>query len=87
MTAINKDHVVSAICDYIKVGNPTLAELDAIPLTESLVELGYMDSFGIVDVVEFLESTYDVTVEDDEITKENFGSVEKMAAFLLSKRH
>ena len=39
------------IVEYLKQGNPLIAELEDIPLDESLVELGYMDSFGIVDIV------------------------------------
>ena len=73
------------IIDYLKNGNPMIQDLKEIPLDQSLVELGYMDSFGVVDIVMFLEGQYSVTIDDDEITKEKFGSINKMAKLVAFK--
>lgn len=77
--------VVDTIIDYLKKGNPIYNELEVIPLDQSLVELGYMDSFGIIDMVTFLEGNYSITIKDDEITKEKFGSINKMAKLVEEK--
>ena len=80
-----KNEIILAITDYLKTGNPVYKELKEIPLNESLVELGYMDSFGIIDIVTFLEGSYSIKINDDEITKEKFGSINKMAKIVLEK--
>lgn len=80
-----KNEIILAIIDYLKTGNPVYKELKEIPLNESLVELGYMDSFGIIDIVTFLEGSYSIKINDDEITKEKFGSINKMAKIVLEK--
>ena len=77
--------VRDSIVNYLKSGNPLFAELDSIPYDDSLVELGYIDSFGVIDIVTFLEGTYKIQILDDEITKEKFGSINKMTALVLSK--
>jgi acyl carrier protein len=80
-----KNEIILAIIDYLKTGNPVYKELKEIPLNESLVELGYMDSFGIIDIVTYLEGSYSIKINDDEITKEKFGSINKMAKIVLEK--
>lgn len=77
--------IVDTIIDYLKKGNPIYNELQVIPLDQSLVELGYMDSFGVIDMVTFLEGNYSITINDDEITKEKFGSINKMAKLVEKK--
>jgi acyl carrier protein len=80
-----QNEIVNTIVDYLKKGNPIYADLKEIPLDKSLVELGYMDSFGIIDIVTFLEGNYSITINDDEITKEKFGSINKMAKLVKEK--
>ena len=77
--------IVDTIIDYLKKSNPRFNELQVIPLDQSLVELGYMDSFGVIDMVTFLEGYYSITIKDDEITKEKFGSINKMAKLVEEK--
>ena len=77
--------IVDTIIDYLKKGNPMYNDLQEIPLDQSLVELGYMDSFGVIDMVTFLEGNYSITIKDDEITKEKFGSINKMAKLVEEK--
>ena len=56
-----------------------------ILLNESLVELGYIDSFGVIDLVTYLENKWKVKIENAEITKEKFGSISKMINLVYSK--
>ena len=78
--------VRDSIVNYLKSGNPLFAELDSIPYDDSLVELGYIYSFGVIDIVTFLEGTYKINILY-EITKEKFGSINKMTALVLSKSY
>ena len=82
-----KKKISDELLKYLKMGNPLIANLKKIPLNESLVELGYVDSFGIIDLVEFLEKSQKVKIHDDEITKEKFGSINKMVNMIYKKKY
>ena len=45
-----------------------------------------LDSLQVLRMVVQLEKMFDIRVEDSELTAENLGSVEKVAAFLARKR-
>lgn len=52
-----------------------------------LLESGIVDSLGVLDVVGFLEQSFNIKIVDDELTPENFGSVKCMASFVEGKRN
>ncbi|MBL7064968.1 MAG: acyl carrier protein [Anaerolineae bacterium] len=51
----------------------------------SFLEEGIVDSTGVLELVMFVEETFDVTVEDDEIVPESFDSVSRLAAYVRRK--
>ena len=51
-----------------------------------LVEDGIIDSMGIMDLLGFIESSFDVTPEEDDLTIENFESVAAIKSFIENKR-
>ncbi len=51
----------------------------------SLIEKGIMDSTGVLELVEFLESTYSIKVEDEELVPENLETVTNIVNFLKTK--
>ena len=51
----------------------------------SLLELGIMDSTGVLELVGFLEQEFGITVEDSELVPENLDSVENMTRFVGQK--
>ena len=53
---------------------------------DDLLVLGVIDSLGFVELVEEVQSRYGVTVTDIEITEENFGSIDAIAAFVERKQ-
>lgn len=58
---------------------------DEIKNDSSLLDNGVMDSTGAIELVLFLEETYGVTIEDDEILPENLDSVDNIIKFIGSK--
>ena len=56
-----------------------------VPLEESLMELGILDSFGVVELVSYIEGHWSIQILDSEITKEKFGGINKMASLIASK--
>lgn len=51
----------------------------------SLVELGIVDSTGILEVLGFLETTFDIQVEDSEAIPANLDSIRNIVAFVGRK--
>jgi acyl carrier protein len=52
---------------------------------DSFLEKGIIDSTGILELVMFVEETYGIEVEDDEVIPENFDSVAKLGAYVRKK--
>jgi acyl carrier protein len=44
-----------------------------------------MDSTGVVEFVVFLQERFEISVEDDEVTTENLGSIHSAIAFIERK--
>jgi acyl carrier protein len=51
----------------------------------SLIESGVMDSTGVLELVEFLEATYGIKIEDEELAPENLETILNIVTFLKSK--
>lgn len=54
--------------------------------SDSFLDLGIIDSTGVLELVSHVESEYLLTIDSDEIVPDNFDSVEKLAAFVLRKQ-
>jgi Phosphopantetheine attachment site. len=53
---------------------------------DDFLALGIIDSLGFVELVEEVQARYGLTIDDVEITEENFGSIDAIAQFVASKR-
>ena len=53
---------------------------------DSLLDSGLVDSTGIFELVSFLEDTFGVKVEDEEIVPEHFETSAMVAGFIDRKR-
>jgi acyl carrier protein len=52
----------------------------------SLIDLGVVDSTGVLEVISFLESTFELTVREDETVPENLDSIARITAYVERKR-
>jgi acyl carrier protein len=52
---------------------------------QDLLALGVVDSLGFIELVEEVQGLFGITVEDVEVTEENFGSVDAIVAFVQRK--
>lgn len=62
-----------------------MVDLDEIPLDKSLIDEGIIDSFGLVEIASFLEKIFAIKIAEDDMVRENFGSVNKLIAFVERK--
>jgi acyl carrier protein len=51
----------------------------------SLIDSGVMDSTGVLELVEFLESQYSIKIDDEELVPENLETIENIINFLKIK--
>ena len=51
----------------------------------SFLEEGIIDSTGVLELVTFLEETYEIQVDDEELIPENLDSIDNVAAYLERK--
>ncbi|MDH3890965.1 MAG: acyl carrier protein [candidate division Zixibacteria bacterium] len=60
---------------------------DASELSDSgsLLELGIIDSTGVLELVGFLEETYQFTVDDDDLVPDNLDSIDNLVKFVQRK--
>jgi len=58
---------------------------DGLQNDTSFLEEGIIDSTGVLELVTFLEETYEIQVEDDELVPENLDSIDNVAAYLERK--
>ncbi len=53
---------------------------------DSLVESGLIDSLGIMKLVQFIETEFEIVVADAELTPDNFDTVEAINSLLEAKK-
>lgn len=80
MNSTAEDYV-QRILEYLK-GAVLLDPAEQIPLEKSLLETGILDSYGIVDLLTFIEGEFGLSIPDVDITKEKMGSIHKMAKYI-----
>lgn len=81
----DKISILDAIVSYVLVNHVSSYDAQTMPLDESLVELGVLDSYGVVELVDFLETNWSITIENAEITREKMGSINKMINLVIEK--
>lgn len=62
-------------------------DVDRMPAADdSLLETGVLDSTGVLELIEFLEMQFGITVEDSETVPDNLGSLAAIGRYVTSKQ-
>lgn len=67
------------------IGNYLFDQYDNLKDTDSFLEVGILDSTGVLELVAFLEEKYGITVKDDELTPNNLDSINNIVEYLARK--
>ncbi len=51
----------------------------------SFLDLGIIDSTGVIELISFLEETYGIRVEDEEMVPENLDSLQNIERYVTQK--
>ena len=57
----------------------------ALDNDSSFLEQGIIDSTGVLELVQWLEETFVIKIEDEELIPENLDSVNQLAQFIARK--
>lgn len=77
-----KTNIRNFIVDNFLFGDASQAIEDAT----SLIDNGYVDSTGVLELVMYLEQTFAIKVADSEIVPANLDSVGAIAAYVEGKQ-
>ncbi len=72
------------IIEFVLTNFVTDFDRGSLPLDESLVEIGVLDSYAVVELVSFLEERWSIPIPDADITREKMGSIDKMANLVVA---
>lgn len=74
--------VANKVRDYIQ---EFITYGDPVKDDQSLIESGTVDSTGAMELILFLEETFDIAVEDEEVDPENLDTINIIAKFVENK--
>ncbi|MBE7558182.1 acyl carrier protein [bacterium] len=89
--SVSKIHVVGRARNYTEevrafvVENFLFGDGAALDDDASFLGTSVVDSTGILELVKFLEDSYGISVEDDELVPENLDSVNRIGVYLERK--
>jgi len=66
--------------------NFSLGHVTRVPGHQSLTERGFIDSVGIVELLTFLETRYEIQISDEETVPENIDTIDNIVRFVGMKR-
>lgn len=81
---MTRDQIRKQIATFIKE-NYIFDDRKELQPQESLIGSGVIDSTGVLELIGFLEQTYNIRFEDRELVAENFDSLEKISNFVAGK--
>ena len=64
------------------VENFLFGDDDGLNDSTSFLEEGVIDSTGILELVSFIEETFEVTIEDEELIPENLDSIDNVTRYI-----
>jgi acyl carrier protein len=83
--AIETVDVGSRIRRFILKHFPLARKQSSIEDDSSLLESGTIDSLGVLDLVNFIETEFKIIISDEDLLAENFESIASMMTFIQRK--
>ena len=83
---MEQSEIVKKVKDYIEK-NFVYDQETKLKNDESLLDTGLVDSTGILEVVSFIEETYEISIQDEEMIPDNLDSIDKIASFIMRKKN
>jgi acyl carrier protein len=78
--------VQDAVAAYLRSRYPAVWDNEASNYDRSLFESGVVDSFGVLELIAFLEDTFDIAIDTGRHELIEFDTVNKIAALVARVR-
>lgn len=78
---ITKEKIQAELLEFLC--QQFFVDLEDIEINESLVDTGIIDSMGLIEITAYITEKYSFSIGEEQMTKDNFGSVEKIVMFIL----
>ena len=75
---------INAVKEFI-IENFLFGEEEQLELNTDFFDKGIIDSTGVIELVSFIEETFNISVDDEELIPENLSSLKNIDAFLQKK--
>ena len=79
-TTIERD-----VRDFLTLNFPLAGEGSDLGGDDSLIEAGVIDSTGVLELIEYLESNFDIQIADEEVLPDNLDSIARISRFVSAK--
>ena len=75
---------VNDVKEFI-IENFLFGDEEQIELETDFFEKGIIDSTGVIELVSFMEETFEISIDDEELIPENLSSLKNIKVFLEQK--
>lgn len=82
---MNEQNVLEQVREFVIENFMYMRKVKTIGDDESLLRTGVISSLGMMEVVDWVETTFGMSVDPDEITEQNFDTLRGIASFVSSK--
>jgi acyl carrier protein len=81
----NSETIEREIRDFLRENFPLSADGVVLAQDDSLIEVGVIDSTGVLELIGFIEERYGVEIRDEEVLPENLDSIANIIRFVGEK--
>jgi len=81
----NSETIEREIRDFLRENFPLSADGVTLERDDSLIEVGVIDSTGVLELIGFIEERYEVEIRDEEVLPENLDSIANIIRFVGEK--
>lgn len=81
----NSETIEHEIREFLRENFPLSADGVTLQRDDSLIEVGVIDSTGVLELIGFIEERYEVEIRDEEVLPENLDSIGSIIRFVGEK--
>jgi len=79
------DAIEEEVRQFLRDNFPLSADGVTLDREDSLIEVGVIDSTGVLELIGFIEERYEVEIRDEEVLPENLDSIGNIIRFVGEK--
>ena len=84
MSNISREEITNNILKFIHDSFPRARQKNALP-NDHLLEQRFIDSMGLLDIIVFVEDTYKISIDNEDVSNSNFATVQNIAEYVQKK--